>query len=384
MLALSLLAASLYAIIGGPSAGKTSIINELKENGQHTIEESATAIIKESLKKGIKTPWEKVGFQSDIFNLKLKLETKAHDLNKDVFVDRGLLDNLVYLDLGGKKNSKEYKDIQGKITSLDIASRYKAIFYVEPHTGSEFKCKTSEIRRESTEEAIAIGRAIKDIYSKHYNLIIIPGNMSPKERAKLVQQRVSELKSTNLYAIIGGPSTGKTSIINELKSKGRKTVEEAASILIKENMDKGIKTPWENDGFQTDIFNMKLKLETKALESWEDVYIDRGLLDDLVYLEINGKKDTKEYKQIKNKINSLNIKDRYKAIFYIEPHSKENFNLESSEVRKETTEEALSTGKAIREIYSKYYSLITIPGNLNVKQRAALIETKINELNSSN
>ena len=111
MLALSLLAASLYAIIGGPSAGKTSIINELKENGQHTIEESATAIIKESLKKGIKTPWEKVGFQSDIFNLKLKLETKAHDLNKDVFVDRGLLDNLVYLDLGGKKNSKEYYKI---------------------------------------------------------------------------------------------------------------------------------------------------------------------------------------------------------------------------------------------------------------------------------
>ena len=187
--------------------------------------------------------------------------------------------------------------------------------------------------------------------------------------------------ATSIYAIIGGPSVGKTSIIEELKAKGKKTIEEAATVIIKQNLKKGIKCPWEKDGFQASIFKLQLELEKKAFSSSEeDYFVDRGILDNLVYLEINERKNTKEYKTIKTKIYSLNVDSRYEAVFYIEPYSKDSFKTSKSEIRHEDTKQALKISKAIKDAYSKYYNLIIIPGNLTAKQRADLIQTKIKNL----
>lgn len=198
MIGIVFLATSLYAIIGGPSVGKTSILEELKSKGQHTIEEAATVIIKKNFKNGIKNPWEKEGFQADIFALQLELENKAMKSSKqEFFVDRGILDNLVYLEINGKKNTKEYKNIKNKIQAMNIANHYKAIFYVEPYSKDKFKTSTTEIRHENTEEALKIANAIKKAYSKYYTIYTIPGDLSPKARAALIEKTIKKLKKQN-------------------------------------------------------------------------------------------------------------------------------------------------------------------------------------------
>jgi predicted ATPase len=184
-----------------------------------------------------------------------------------------------------------------------------------------------------------------------------------------------------LYAIIGGPSSGKTSITEELKAKGKDVIDEAASIIIKKNIAKGNLHPWGEVGFQTDIFNLQLNLENKALKSGKDhVFVDRGILDSLVYLKLRNQKNTEEYFSIKKLIEQENIANRYRLVFFIEPHSRENFESLQAETRCETTEESLLNSKAIFKEYSKYYDLINIAGNLTVKERANLILEKIDAL----
>ena len=188
------IAAAIYAIIGGPSVGKTSIIEELKADGEATIEETATALIKESIDQGINEPWLKENFQPTIFMRQLALEKEA--LKKDhnrIFVDRGLLDNLVYLELNNKRDSKEYKSIEDQLKTIDIAKRYAAIFFIEPHTKESFQLEQNPIRRESTDEALVLAEKIKAAYAKHYKVITIPGGLSPKRRASLIKEKIKSL-----------------------------------------------------------------------------------------------------------------------------------------------------------------------------------------------
>jgi predicted ATPase len=191
------MATAIYAIIGGPSAGKTSIIKELQADGQVTIEESSTQIIKNKLEKNIKEPWLKDGFQLEIFTKKLQLEKEMLKSSKGpIFIDRGLLDNLVYLEISGKENSSEYKEIKDQLATLDIKNRYAAVFFIEPHANKNFQLEKNEIRRESTKEALNLSEKIKAAYSKHYDLIIIPGGITPSARAALIKQKVNALKKS--------------------------------------------------------------------------------------------------------------------------------------------------------------------------------------------
>lgn len=190
------------------------------------------------------------------------------------------------------------------------------------------------------------------------------------------------LLAASIYAIIGGPSAGKTSIINHLKNEGYTTIEEAATRHIKECFEQGQKEPWEFTGFQQSIFQLQQDLEKEALakNSSDIIFVDRGFLDNLVYLEHNGRKETSEYTQIEHKVHALNISKYYKAVFYIEPHSSLSFELEKSDVRRESTEESLELARAIKNAYAKHYDLISIPGDLSIKQRAALIIEKVNQI----
>ena len=46
-----------YCIIGGPGAGKTSLINFLAQQGYAVVPEAATILIQQALEKGIHEPW---------------------------------------------------------------------------------------------------------------------------------------------------------------------------------------------------------------------------------------------------------------------------------------------------------------------------------------
>ena len=116
-----------YVITGGPSTGKTSLLNELEKLGHKVIPEAARTLIDESITKGI-TPQElrsdEKRFQEDIARLKKDFEAQ-HDLNALTFFDRGMHDTLAYMRHYGF-------DIEQWIKELMHKSSYQKVFLLEP------------------------------------------------------------------------------------------------------------------------------------------------------------------------------------------------------------------------------------------------------------
>ncbi|NQX85834.1 MAG: AAA family ATPase [Flavobacteriaceae bacterium] len=99
-----------YIITGAPSTGKTTLINSLQENGHTVFEEvSRRIIISEQQKNSNKTPWEDVfGFTKLVYQQTIKeLHTP---ILQHAFVDRGLADNIAYLQLKKQPVSDEFLD----------------------------------------------------------------------------------------------------------------------------------------------------------------------------------------------------------------------------------------------------------------------------------
>ncbi len=196
---ISILATSLFAIIGGPSTGKTSIINALHEEGHIICRETATDISLEEQAKGCLAPWNESGFERKVFDEKLHREihaTKlANEQNKSaIFIDRGLLDQLVYLEVLNKQESDEAKYIESKLKELNCHSRYKAIFYVEPHSGNDFQFTSNSVRCEDTQRALLIAEKLKAVYAQTgLPIITVPPNLTPKERAHFILNKTREL-----------------------------------------------------------------------------------------------------------------------------------------------------------------------------------------------
>lgn len=205
MYLITIIATSIYAIIGGPSVGKTTIVNELDKAGEVTCSEAATDIILEKMAAGDKTPWAKEGFQTLILEKQLEREKEAIAQAKKLgrnhfFTDRGLLENLIYLELNDLQESAEYNEILKRLTELDAFNHYKAVFYVEPYNGTDFKADISGARHEDTAECLRRAKVVHDRYSKYFEVVIVPPHMSPKERANYVLDKIHELDRNSTIA----------------------------------------------------------------------------------------------------------------------------------------------------------------------------------------
>ena len=68
---------------------------------------------------------------------------------------------------------------------------------------------------------------------------------------------------SKIYIITGGPGTGKSSVLNELKNRGFKCHEEFARQVIKEHLDAGIDIfPWNKMKEYSDIVLHRMKNQT--------------------------------------------------------------------------------------------------------------------------
>ncbi len=196
----SILAASLLVITGGPSVGKTSIINELEEMGEITCREAATDIIADYQAKGIHKPWELSGFETEIYLEKVRREkdsvqqARLSDKNK-VFTDRGLLDTLVYLEVNDKLHTQEYALVSDHLATLNLKEYYEAVFFVEPHSGSKFIADNTGVRHEDTDESLRLGEEVRKVYQNAgIPTIVVPPYMTPKERAEFILDKLTLLR----------------------------------------------------------------------------------------------------------------------------------------------------------------------------------------------
>lgn len=88
-----------------------------------------------------------------------------------------------------------------------------------------------------------------------------------------------------LVVITGGPSVGKSTLVNGLREHGYTVVPEQATSVIQE----GKVLPWvDRDGFQREVLRRQLAAEAPFLESDEPVCLDRGIFDDEAYYICDG------------------------------------------------------------------------------------------------
>lgn len=163
-----------------------------------------------------------------------------------------------------------------------------------------------------------------------------------------------------IYALTGGPGSGKSSIILDLESRGEYVIREAAEDVIKLEQARGIEKPWEISGFQRKILKLQLQREERIPKEASRAYVDRGIWDGLAYL--NDKDETAE--EIKR------LARYYSGIFLVENLGK----TEKTKVRREDEVGTLMLEDRLKWVYLKAgFKLVTIPVLGSVTERTDLL-----------
>jgi predicted ATPase len=172
-----------YVVTGAPSAGKTTLLNDLGRRGLHVEEEAARTYIDEQIKMGhsvseIRADEER--FQKKVYDLKLKLESRL-STEETIFFDRGLPDTLAYYRLHGFEMPAVME------TNLK-AAEYKKVFLLEPLSTYD----KDYSRTESKEEAAILHELLKESYKQTSSEIITIPAMLKEERLAHVLQVLRE------------------------------------------------------------------------------------------------------------------------------------------------------------------------------------------------
>ena len=171
------------------------------------------------------------------------------------------------------------------------------------------------------------------------------------------------------YIITGGPGTGKTSIINELKKRGFNCIDEVSREIIADQIQRGgTILPWENQiAFENKIANLRAKQYLSSAVNGI-CFFDRSVLDCVAYLKLSNLKTTPE---IINNIKKCNFNS---TVFYT-PIWEEIYKNDNE--RKEDIEMSTKIQQNILQTYtSEGYKLIEIP-KFAITERANFILSKI-------
>ena len=167
------------------------------------------------------------------------------------------------------------------------------------------------------------------------------------------------------YIITGAPSTGKTSILNELRSRGYLCHEEIAREIIRENMDAGIDIfPWNDMHKFSDLVLERMKVLVNTFDPNAIQFLDRSMVDLIGYMKFANQEAPAHYKR-----EALSV-GYAKKVFFL-PIWHEIYTQDAE--RKESLEEAEKIGKSLEETYiSLGFELIHVPHG-NVAERVSFI-----------
>jgi predicted ATPase len=177
---------------------------------------------------------------------------------------------------------------------------------------------------------------------------------------------------TQKIALIGGPGTGKTTLIDALKTKGYGCMEEISRQITLEAQEKGIEQLFLEDPllFSENLLlgRQKQFLEADSLHQ-KIVFFDRGLPDVVAYLDYLESSYPDSFKTIcsKHTYDKVLILKPWKAIY------------EQDNERYETFEQALIIHDFLVKTYTDYgYPIIDIPFG-TVEERLEFILNNLNQ-----
>ena len=161
--------------------------------------------------------------------------------------------------------------------------------------------------------------------------------------------------SQRFHVITGGPGSGKTSLIDALRSRGYACSTEAGRAIIQDQVTiSGSALPWSN---RTLFAELMLQWEMRsyhlAEQSVGPVFFDRGVPDVLGYLRLVGLPVPEHMKKAATEFH-------YNRTVFVAPPWREIFHQDVE--RKQDFDEAQRTYEALFSTYKKLgYDLVELP-----------------------
>lgn len=160
-------------LTGGPSAGKTTVVEVLSRTGHRKtvlVPEAASILFSGGFPRSGLAP-QMACQQRAIYFVQRELENLAKLASEDAVTvcDRGTLDGLAYWPF----DEASFFEGIGSSMEAEIA-RYDWVIHLDTASSADYK--NSEVRLESIETAAALNRKVKDAWKLHPRRIIIPNN----------------------------------------------------------------------------------------------------------------------------------------------------------------------------------------------------------------
>lgn len=174
-----------YVITGGPSSGKTTLLQALSAQGYAVVPEAARLVIDEGIASGqtlAQIRQDERAFQDIVLARKLEIE-RLLDRSTVTFFDRGIHDSLAYY--------AYYKwPISAKMQRQAAQAHYAKVFLCEqlPIYESDYS------RTESVDFALELQRLLKKYYQKAGCEVVLVPVLSPNQRLQFILDTINGRK----------------------------------------------------------------------------------------------------------------------------------------------------------------------------------------------
>ncbi|MFS8564060.1 MAG: AAA family ATPase [Rhabdochlamydiaceae bacterium] len=175
------------------------------------------------------------------------------------------------------------------------------------------------------------------------------------------------------YIITGGPGVGKTTIIKHLEGQGEAVIHEAATDVIKRELENGVSEPWSKVWFQEKVIALQEERQLQAASKENgSVYFDRSPIDTMTYCFIWQNEPKTELMAVQKLVDEGFYQE---TVFLIE-----NLGFcQQNDVRTESLQQSLFIHEKIKESYEGLgFRVISIPF-ASVEDRVEMIRSCLSE-----
>ena len=180
-------------ITGGPSTGKTAVIQELERQGYHCMEEvvrkmTADKLLEEDSTAFVTNPIISVSdplkFNLNLLEQRIAQYISAEDSNEEiVFFDRGIPDVMGYMQCFGQQYGDTFEQAGKKL-------RYDFVFLMPPWEDIH---QVDTERFENFEESLQIDTCLASVYKNFgYDSIVVP-KISVADRVNFILDRINKI-----------------------------------------------------------------------------------------------------------------------------------------------------------------------------------------------